>query len=198
MKIPFLIESNKLLQLLANGSPVAFPTDTVPALAAYPENAFHLWQIKKRPRNKPLILMGASVDSLLSYVLEDALNDAYRLASSYWPGAITMVLPANKEIVDMLNPGGGSIGLRVPACKLALDFLHQSGPLATTSANLSGFDPLINPEAFSEVFPELPLLGPAPWPKGSGLASTLIKWHGEGNWQLIRRGAVIPLEVVKK
>ena len=44
-------------------------------------------------------------------------------------------------------------------------------------------------------FPQLPLLGPLPWPKPSGLASTLIEWKGKGNWDLLRTGTVIPLEI---
>ncbi len=192
MKPSLLLESDELLDLLKSGSVIAFPTDTVPALAVSPEYAFNLWEIKKRPKNKPVILMGASIDELLSYVLEDASNDAYGLACSYWPGALTMVLPVNGNKFSGLNPFGESIAMRVPASNLALNFLRESGPLATTSANLSGFDPLINPEQISASFPELPLLGPAPWPKASGLASTLIKWQRSGCWQLVRRGAVIP------
>ncbi len=187
-----ILEPNKLLFLLKSGSAIAFPTDTVPALAASPANAFNLWEIKKRPKTKPFILMGASAEQLFPYVLDDAINDACEIAFSYWPGAITMVLPVIADIALQLNPYGDSIGMRVPACKVALDFLQISGPLATTSANLSGYEPLMSAEAFSEYFPDLPLLAPTPWPQGSGLASTLIKWQGKGHWQLLRRGAVIP------
>ena len=194
MQIPFLMKSHELIGLLKRGSPIVFPTDTVPALAATPEHSSNLWKIKNRPQSKPLILMAASIQDLLLYALEDAAKDAFGLASAYWPGALTMVLPVNSDIAAKLNPFGESIGMRVPACNLALDFLQKSGPLATTSANLSGLDPLMNPESISESFPELPLLGPLPWPQGSGLPSTLIKWQ-EGDWQLLRRGAVIPSEV---
>ncbi len=196
MKNSLLLKSNQLIDYLSKGSPIGFPTDTVPALAANPDNAFHLWKIKNRPKTKPLILMGSSADELFSYVLQDALNDAVGIASSYWPGPITIVLPVKGDIASKLNPDGdNSIGMRVPACSLALDLLQKSGPLATTSANLSGCEPLMSAEAFSSSFPELPLLAPTPWPKGSGVASTLIRWLGEGDWQIIRRGAVIPSEL---
>ena len=90
---------------------------------------------------------------------------------------------------------GDTIGLRVPACGLAIELLDKTGPLATTSANLSGHETLLEPKDISRCFPKVPLLGPLPWPPTSGLASTLIKWNSEGKWQLLRRGAVIPLEV---
>ncbi len=195
MTPPFLFNSKEILCLLEKGSPVLFPTDTVPALAATPENAIHLWKLKKRPKNKPLILMGASAEQLLEFVLPIALEDAGNIAYSYWPGALTMVLPVISEIMEKLNPMGNSIGMRVPACNLAIDLLKVCGPLATTSANLSGHDPLLDPQEVSRCFPKLPLLGPTPWPKSSGLASTLIKWDSKGSWQLLRRGAVIPSEV---
>ena len=187
--------SKDLSLLLEEGFPALFPTDTVPALAATPKNAINLWKLKKRPKNKPLILMGASAEQLLGFVLPIALEDACNIGSSYWPGALTIILPAISEILANLNPMGNSIGMRVPACTLAIDLLETSGPLATTSANLSGYDPLLDPQEVSSCFPEVPLLGPAPWPRASGLASTLIKWESKGRWQLLRRGAVIPSEV---
>ncbi len=196
MTTPLIFNSNQLIALLGKGSPIAFPTDTVPALATYPEHALNLWEIKNRPKHKPFILMGSSTKELLKYVLDEAFNDASQLATAYWPGALTMVLPAKRDIVAKLNPNGGSsIGMRVPKCNLALKFLRESGPLATTSANLSGFEPLIKPEEIALSFPDLPLLGPMPWPKPSGLASTVIKWSSKGKWQLLRRGAVMPLEI---
>ena len=70
MQNPLLLESNDLLRLLKGGSPIAFPTDTVPALAASPDHAFHLWDIKNRQKTKPLILMAASSNELFEYVIE--------------------------------------------------------------------------------------------------------------------------------
>ncbi len=196
MKLSFL-PSDELLLVLQKGSPVLFPTDTLPALAALPKYAYKLWELKKRPKKKPLILMGSSVGELIKYVLPLAKEDAFLMASSFWPGALTMVLPALGEVSDLLNPCGTSLGLRMPASDLALEFLRKTGPLATTSANLSGQDPSIQPEKVAKYFPELPLLGPQSWPQLSGCASTLIEWEGPGKWQLLRKGAVIPSELSK-
>ncbi len=196
MKSPLPIhQSENLLTFLKNGSPVLFPTDTLPALGSLPENANLLWKIKKRTLTKPLILMGSSSDQLFEHVLPEARKDAISMSTNWWPGALTIVLPAIGEVLNQLNPHGNSIGLRVPDCTLTRDFLKKSGPLATTSANISGTNPSFCPQEISRIFPELPLLGPVPWPSFSGLGSTVIEWKGSGHWKLIRKGSVIPSEV---
>ena len=81
---------------------------------------------------------------------------------------------------------------------LLIDFLKKSGPLATTSANFSGQCPSVKPLEVAKCFPELPFLGPIPWPSSTGLASTLIAWDPSGDWQVLRKGAVIPERLNKK
>ena len=169
-----------------------FPTDTLPALAAKPQHAHQLWKLKRRPIDKPLILMGSESDQLFECVLPLAIDDASQMANTYWPGPLTLVLPVKDSLADFLNPTGRTLGMRVPASEIARSLLAKSGPLATTSANLSGCPPACNAEQAANYFPGLPLLGPIPWPKGSGLASTVIFWQGPGNWQILRRGAVMP------
>ena len=128
-----------LAQRLQQGEPALFPTDTLPALAAIPASAQAIWQLKQRPADKPLILKGASVEQLLPCLGQEPPDGWQRLAELGWPGALTLVLPARGPVVEALNPGGGgSLGLRVPACEAALQMLRCSGPLATSSANRSG------------------------------------------------------------
>ncbi len=186
-----------LLINLRGGSPALFPTDTLPALATLPNFASKLWAIKNRPKSKPFILMGSKQEDLLQFVEPHALEDAFDFAQIYWPGTLTMVLPSSKELAGKLNPGGLSIGMRVPRCEMTQKLLERTGPLATTSANLSGEKPSLLPEEVAKCFPQLPLLGPLPWPKPSGLASTVISWEAKGSWQLIRRGAVMPEKLQK-
>ena len=190
-KKTFTYGPEELSSKLLEGSAVLFPTDTLPALASAPEAASQLWNIKKRPSKKPLILMGAIPSQLFEFVSLISLEDAEKMANRFWPGALTMILPASGPIVDSLNPGGANIGMRVPACEATIELLLKSGPLATTSANLAGHSPCLNAREAFNLFPDLPLLGPLPWPLGSGLASTVIAWSGRGCWQVLRRGAVI-------
>jgi L-threonylcarbamoyladenylate synthase len=181
-----------LAERLAAGSAALFPTDTLPALACLPRWAAQLWELKRRSPDKPLILMGASLDAL-EPVLGQAWQPAWRdLAAQGWPGALTLVLPAKGELVGWLNPGGSTLGLRVPACAQARELLRCTGPLATTSANRSGLPAALDAAEAAGTFPELPLLAPLPWPAPSGLASTVLGWSEQGGWKLLRAGAFLP------
>jgi L-threonylcarbamoyladenylate synthase len=185
----------ELAQRLGQGEAAIFPTDTLPALSARPESADLLWELKARPREKPVILMAADREELLS-CLEVAIDPAWHdMAWRYWPGALTLVLPARGRLLELLNPGGGSLGLRVPNCENALQLLRCSGPLATTSANRSGEPACLNATEASERFPLVPQLGPRPWPEPSGMGSTVIAWKPGGGWELLRQGGVMPVEL---
>jgi len=116
---------------------------------------------------------------------------AQDLAARHWPGALTVVLPASGPLVQQLNPGGSSLGLRVPACPMAQALLGLSGPLATTSANRSGQPAATTAAEAQACFAAsgVPLLGPVPWPAPGGRGSTVVAWQ-QGGWQLLRAGAV--------
>jgi len=187
--------SEALLEILEAGKPVAFPTDTLPALAIKPQCAQQLWQLKQRPAHKPLILMAAEVDQLIAALMIPPPPGWQALVDKGWPGALTLVLPAAGPVQEALNPGGGSLGLRIPSCSRALELLRSSGPLATTSANYSGEPACTSPEQISRLFPELPLLAPLPWPSGSGKASTVVAWQAENgsgvcSWNVMRQGSL--------
>ncbi len=186
--------------LLAGGAAL-FPTDTLPALAARPEAAGRLWQLKHRPAHKPLILMGADLAQLQEALEHPWLDDWLAQARVGWPGALTLVLPHNGPLAEALHPGGASLGLRVPACERARELLRHTGPLATTSANRSGDPPARDATDAGRLFPELPRLAPLPWPPGSGQASTVMAWEpqpaaeaggtGQVGWRVLRAGALL-------
>ncbi|MFZ9851043.1 MAG: L-threonylcarbamoyladenylate synthase [Vulcanococcus sp.] len=186
-----LLSAADLAAQLRCGAAALFPTDTLPALASRPEHARQLWELKQRPQNKPLILMGASAEELWQWLGSTPEPAWLELANQHWPGALTLVVPAARRLVDPLNPGGDSLGLRVPACDAALELLRLSGPLATTSANRSGEEPSLTAQEAAERFPQVARLAPEPWPRPSGQASTVLRWY-HGDWQVLRRGAVLP------
>ena len=188
--IPDQCEISDLAAKLKNGSLALFPTDTLPALCSYPKYAKKIWSIKKRPLNKPLILMGGCLEDLFELVRPCAIEDGLKIAKNYWPGALTIILPTIGNISDSLNCNSDSLGFRVPALQIARDLLLKTGPLATTSANISGNPPVKDALEASIQFPRIPMLGPVPWPRGSGMASTVIEWH-EGEWKLLRAGSVV-------
>ena len=183
-------DSSELASKLKKGSLALFPTDTLPALCSYPKYSKKIWTIKKRPLNKPLILMGGCLEDLFEFVKPCAIEDGLKMAKNYWPGALTIILPTVGNLSDYLNCNSNYLGFRVPALRLARDFLMQTGPLATTSANISGQSPVKDALEASIQFPGVPILGPVPWPNPTGIGSTVIEWK-EGEWKILRAGSVV-------
>lgn len=174
---PWCLAAEDLAQHLTAGGAALFPTDTVPALAASPAAAQSLWRLKQRPMDKPLILMGADLEQLQELLAIPWRSGWLEMAKQHWPGMVTLVLPIAGPISQCLNPGGGSLGLRVPDCAAARNLLRLSGPLATTSINRSGEPSALDALAAARVFPELPLLAPLPWPACRGQASRVLAWR---------------------
>ncbi|MCH1545068.1 MAG: L-threonylcarbamoyladenylate synthase, partial [Synechococcus sp. MOX_bin32] len=167
MPAPVLAASDLALRLRA-GEAAIIPTDTLPGLAVRPDQAQILWRLKRRPADKPLILMGASVNDLLHEVAVPCHREVEALAESYWPGALTLVLPARDGGAGRyLNPGGTTLGCRIPACEQARALLQISGPLATTSANRSGEPASTTAAEAARYFPDVAQLGPQPWSQHS-------------------------------
>lgn len=177
------------------GQLVSFPTDTVPALAALPECAGLIFDAKQRSQDKPLILMAASADEFWNFVTgsDEELGIWQRVAAKYLPGALTMVLPTTSPVARTMNPKDPTtIGVRVPASSIARNILAQTGPMATTSANLSGQPALLTmPEIAAQFSNVLALAANEPQDTTpcAGTPSTVAKWTN-GNWQILRQGAI--------
>ena len=190
-----LVDPKSALKTLKSGLPIIFPTDTLPAIGCLPKFASIIYEFKKRDKNKPLILMGSEYKQLIDYVHESAKEDYENLASKYWPGALTIVIPASAKQTAHLTSDDQTIGLRIPNSNIAQSLLRETGPLLTSSANISGFKGSITAEGIALDFPSIKILGPIPWGESSGKASTIIFWKNMGNWKLIREGEVIVREL---
>ena len=190
-----LVDCKTALKTLQSGLPKIFPTDTLPAFGCLPRFSNVIYDFKKRDRNKPLILMGSEHKHLIDYVHESAKEDYENIASKYWPGALTIVIPASEKQTVNLTSKDLTIGLRIPNSYMAQSLLRETGPLLTSSANISGFTGSITAEGIALDFPSLKILGPIPWVKSSGKASTIIFWKKSGNWTLIREGEVLVREL---
>ncbi|MFW6357795.1 MAG: L-threonylcarbamoyladenylate synthase [Chroococcales cyanobacterium] len=174
------------------GNVVSFPTDTVPALAVKPNFSEAIFAAKGRSKEKPLILMGASLEQLLPYIqtTPEAFEVWQGIAQQYWPGSLTLVLPASEKLPPEINPTDPTtIGVRIPNQPTALKILSQTGPLATTSANRSGEPPLRTMKAIDAAFPSVLTLEEEEAVKGSGVPSTVAKWTGTG-WEILRQGSI--------
>ena len=190
-----LINCKSAFKLLKSGLPVIFPTDTLPAIGCLPKFSNIIYEFKKRDKNKPLILMGSEHEQLIDYVHESAKKDYENIASKYWPGALTMVIPASEDQTKILTSNDLTIGLRIPNSFMAQSLMKETGPLLTSSANISGFKGSTTVEGIALEFPSLEILGPIPWGKRSGKASTIIFWKKSGDWKLIREGEVLVKEL---
>ena len=192
------VNINQLIVGVKLGKVVSFPTDTVPALAAIPSQCQQIFTLKNRSLNKPLILMAASPQDIWPYVGGKPWELAIweKVATIYWPGQLTLVLPASENIPSTMNPTSPtSIGVRVPDCNITQQILSQTGPLATTSANLTGEVPLESMTAIDKTFPQILVLD---WPDsavaGSSIPSTVAKWMGE-DWEILRQGKIEEIKV---
>jgi len=190
-----LINCKSALKTLRSGLPIIFPTDTLPAIGCLPKFSEIIYKFKKRDRNKPLILMGSKYKQIIDYVHESAKEDFEKIASKYWPGALTIVIPASEQQNELLTSKDHTLGLRIPNSSIARSLIQETGPLLTSSANISGMTGSIAAEGIALDFPSLEILGPVPWEKSSGKASTIISWKKIGDWKLIREGEVFVKEL---
>ena len=190
-----LVDCKSALKTLKSGLPIIFPTDTLPAIGCLPKFSEIIYEFKKRDRDKPLILMGSEHKQLIDYVHESAKEDYENIASRYWPGALTMVIPASGKQTSILTSNDLTLGLRIPNSYIAQSLMRETGPLLTSSANISGFKGSIAVEGIALDFPSLKLLSPIPWEKSSGKASTIISWKNSGEWRLIREGEILVSEL---
>ncbi len=139
------------VDVLHNGGVVAFPTDTVYGLAAWPFNRDsieRLFRIKERSPQKAIALLLPDVRQL-AVVSKRATRAARRLADAFWPGPLTLVVTRHPQLPDIIAPDD-SIGVRVPDHPGALSLLRLAGPLAVTSANRSGAPNTTSAEAVLE------------------------------------------------
>tara|TARA_S200000501_G_scaffold347169_1_gene361326 strand:- start:218 stop:799 length:582 start_codon:yes stop_codon:yes gene_type:complete len=186
-----VIEQKLALEKLNSGLPIIFQTDTLPAIGCLPKFSEIIYKIKKRDINKPLILMGAENFQFNDYVHKSALDDFKYMASRYWPGPLTMIIPISEKSKSFLSSSNLTLGLRIPNSMMAKFLIKKSGPLLTSSANISGLPPATIEKDISMDLPNVDILGPVPWEKCSGKASTIISWVNRGKWKMIREGQVL-------
>src|SRR6476620_8771944 len=127
-------------QAIANGVLVVLPTDTVYGVAA---DAFdhaavaRLLDAKGRGRQSPPPVLVAGLATLRALVAE-VPEPVERLVEAFWPGGLTIVLPAQPSLAWDLGDTHGTVAVRMPADRIALELLEETGPLAVSSANLTG------------------------------------------------------------
>jgi len=140
---------NAVVQYLQDGDVVAIPTETVYGLAgnALDEKAVRkIYQVKGRPNYNPLIIHTNSLEKVRNWV-KDISDTALKLAEVFWPGPLTLVLPKEAIIPDLVTSGHSTVAIRIPSHPLTLSLLEKLDfPLAAPSANPFGFISPTSPE----------------------------------------------------
>jgi len=186
-------ETGYSAQLLRCGKLVAIPTETVYGLAAnaLEESAvLEIYKVKKRPRFNPLIIHVSGIEEIHKWV-KDLPDTALKLAETFWPGPLTLLLPKSKLVPDLVTAGSDLVAIRVPDHPLTLELLKTIDfPLAAPSANPSGY---VSPTSVEHVYHhlknEIPYIldgGPCK----VGLESTIIGFNDEGKAIIHRHGGI--------
>ena len=127
------------VDVLNHGGLIAFPTDTVYGLASLPFNSEYverLFTAKGRNSQRAIAILIADLADLKS-ISKEMSQTARRLGERFWPGPLTIIVPRHPRLPEILTPGL-TVGVRMPDHPLALELLRLTGPLAVTSANISG------------------------------------------------------------
>ena len=185
------------VEQLKQGRAVIFPTDTVYGLGVavrYAESPDEIFDIKQRDHGKPVAWLVSGVEALDEYGL-GVSAEARRLARSFWPGALTLIVKASPNVPAAFQSKRGTIGLRMPANDVALRLVGEVGPIAASSANPSGGD---DPVAFAEV--DTGLLSRVSCyledeRPGSGVASTVLDCS-QGGVEVVRQGDIMTGSVI--
>ena len=191
-KVPleFLLEYST--RLILAGKVVAFPTDTFYGLGADPFNlaaVSEVLRIKHRSADRPLPLLVCSLDQAA-----DLTNDPprlfFRLAEKFWPGPLTLVVPASRKIPLKVTANTGKVGLRWPRAPLAVALIAAAArPLTGTSANLSEHPACATAaEVEKQIGDTLPLILDGGPTRGE-VASTVLELAGE-RVRILRPGGI--------
>lgn len=174
------------------GKCIVLPTDTVYGIGA---NAFNpagvqaLLNAKHRGRDMPPPVLIAE-PGLLAALVASVPDSAQALVNAFWPGALTLVLPVQVGLQLDLGDTRGTIAVRVPDHQQARALLRATGPLAVSSANLSGQDAATRIDAAIAQLGDAVAVyldgGPTPGP----VASTIVDFSSNPAGQLLRQGAI--------
>jgi L-threonylcarbamoyladenylate synthase len=181
------------LALLAREEIVAAPTDTVYGLFCRPDSPTAidcLYVAKARPPDKAIPVLIGDIAQLKQVARPPWSPAADRLMERLWPGALTLVLPAQPHLPSILTAGQPTVAVRMPAHALLCALLRKTGPLAATSANRSGGPNTHNvTEVLAQLDGRIPLLLSDDTPiAADSLPSTIVDLTDSEQPRLLRQG----------
>ena len=168
------------LKLLRAGELVAFPTDTVYGIGTLAFNAAgaaKIYEVKERPPDKALPILLADIEDFEKVAI-NIPEVARKLAEAFLPGALTLILPKHPDIPNAVS-SLETVGVRIPDHNFTQAVLRAAGPMAVTSANISGeSSPTTAQEVYAQLKGKLPLILDGGKSAG-GIPSTVVDCTGE-------------------
>ena len=132
---------DKICEVINNGGIVITPTDTIYGIMGKKKkkNVIRkVFEIKKRPFNKPLLLLMDSFEMVKQYT-EEISEKERLLMDRYWPGLVTFILKKNDKVSELITSGNDTVGIRIPNNKDLLEIIRRlNRPVISTSANITG------------------------------------------------------------
>jgi sua5/yciO/yrdC/ywlC family protein len=179
-------------EVVAEGRCIVFPTDTVYGVgaAAFNREAVErLLAAKQRGRDMPPPVLIA--ESSMLPALVDAIPDAARdLVDRFWPGALTIILNAQRSLPLDLGDTRGTVAIRVPDLDQARSLLRRTGPLAVSSANISGEPAATTVERAEEMLGDSVAIYLDGGPARGEEPSTIVDFSVDDHGRVLRRGAI--------
>jgi tRNA threonylcarbamoyl adenosine modification protein (Sua5/YciO/YrdC/YwlC family) len=190
VRMEFLLEY--AVRLILAGKVVAFPTDTFYGLGADPFNlaaVSELFRIKRRAADRPIPLLVDSIHQAVD-LAKDPPRLFFTLAERFWPGPLTLVVPASRQVPLKVTANTGKVGLRWPRSPFAVALIAAAArPVTGTSANLSEMSACATAaEVNSQVGASLPLILDGGTTEGR-LASTVVEVTGD-RARILRPGCI--------
>ena len=188
----------KIKQELENGGAVVLPTETVYGLFAKAldkKAVDHVYQLKRRPRDKALNLNVASIDAIL-YFSKNQPAYLKNLVDAFLPGPLTIILEANDRVPYWVNSDLATVGFRMPSHPVTLDLIREFGPLIGPSANISGHASGVSFKGILKDF-DHEVLGLEDDSFLTGKDSTILDLSGD-KVKILRQGAITREDILTK
>lgn len=185
-----------LKEILENGGAVILPTETVYGLFAQAMNEAaveHVYQLKRRPKDKAMNLNVADLEAILAFS-KNQPSYLKTLYEAFLPGPLTIILQANDRVPAWINSGLSTIGFRIPNHPKTLELIQQTGPLIGPSANISGRE---SGKIFADIKTQFnnEVTGLADDAALTGVDSTILDLSGE-TARILRQGAITKAELL--
>ena len=188
----------KIKHELENGEAVVLPTETVYGLFAKAldkKAVDHVYQLKRRPRDKALNLNVASLDDILNFS-KNQPTYLQQLVESFLPGPLTIILEANDKVPYWVNSNLTTVGFRMPSHPLTLELIREFGPLIGPSANISGQLSGVDFHKILQNFDQV-VLGLEDDAFLTGQDSTILDLSGD-KVKILRQGAITREDILAK